>query len=61
MDPITIDEQIKCVEREIFMREQVYPGRVTKHKMSQEKADREIAAMTAVLATLKAARTSHEH
>ena len=45
-------EQIKCVKREISMRERVYPRFVKKGKMTQDEADREIATMKAVLDTL---------
>ena len=45
---INIDDMIKCVEREIGMRQRVYPRWVEQHKMSQEKADLEIRTMTAV-------------
>jgi hypothetical protein len=44
--------QIACVEREIRMREHVYPAMVGKRKMSQRTADLELAAMRAVLRTL---------
>jgi hypothetical protein len=54
--PITLGAQIACVEREIGMREHVYPRRVADGKMSQAKADDELAAMRAVLATLKGIR-----
>jgi hypothetical protein len=50
---ISLELQIKAVEREIAMRRGVYPRWVTNKKMSQEKADFEIEAMEAVLATLK--------
>ena len=50
---ITIDEQIKAVEREISMRRRVYPRWVENKRMSREKADKEIATMEAVLETLK--------
>jgi hypothetical protein len=51
---ITIDEQITCVKREIAMRERVYPRYVAQGgKMTQRKADHEIAAMKAVLETLE--------
>lgn len=50
---ITIEDQIKAVEREIGMRRRVYPNWVASKRMSQEKADKEIAAMEAVLETLK--------
>lgn len=51
--PPTLAEQIACVEAEIKMRRYVYPRRVADKKMSQAKADKEIAAMEAVLATLR--------
>ena len=50
---VTIEDQIKAVEREIGMRRRVYPNWVASKRMSQEKADKEIAAMEAVLETLK--------
>jgi hypothetical protein len=51
--PPTLDEQIAEVEREIKMREQVYPGMVRLKKLSQVKADRQIAVMKAVLGRLR--------
>lgn len=51
--PIGLAEQIACVEREIRMRREVYPRRVGDRKMSQAKADKELTAMVAVLATLR--------
>lgn len=50
---ITIEDQIKAVEREIGMRRRVYPNWVASKRMNQEKADKEIASMEAVLETLK--------
>lgn len=50
---ITIEDQIKAVEREIGMRRRVYPNWVASKRMSQEKADKEIKNMEAVLETLK--------
>ena len=50
---ITIEDQIKAVEREINMRLRVYPKWVENKRMSQEKANKEIATMEAVLETLK--------
>ena len=49
---VSMTEQIKCVKREISMRERVYPRFVKEGKMTQDEADREIAAMKAVLDTL---------
>lgn len=48
-----ISEQIKCVERELGMRERVYKNWVINGKMKQEKADYEIKMMREVLKTLK--------
>lgn len=49
----TLEEQIKCVEREIGMRKRVYPNWVASHRMKQEKAEYEIKIMSEVLKTLK--------
>ncbi len=51
--PITIEEQIASVEREIAMRKRVYPRWCEQNRMSTQKADHEIACMEAVLDTLK--------
>lgn len=51
---MTLDDQIKSVGREIGLRRNVYPGFVRNKKLTQEKADHELAAMEAVYATLKA-------
>jgi hypothetical protein len=50
---VPIDEQVKCVEREIGMRERVYGRWVSDKRMTQKKADQEIEAMRAVLETLR--------
>jgi len=50
--PITLDDQIAAVKREIAMRERVYPRQVFNRKMSQKTADRELALMRAILNTL---------
>ncbi|WP_291990909.1 hypothetical protein [Luteitalea sp.] len=50
---VTLDEQIKCVKREIAMRERVYPQWVRAGRMHQDEADTELRRMRAVLATLK--------
>ena len=49
---MTLTEQIASVRREIAMRERVYPNWVASKKMTQAKADHELAAMRAVLDTL---------
>lgn len=50
----SIEQQIACVEREVKMRHRVYPRWVADGRMTQQKADAEIAAMEAVLQTLQA-------
>ncbi|HLX18410.1 MAG TPA: hypothetical protein VKS24_24745 [Bradyrhizobium sp.] len=54
--PPSIDEQIASVEREIAMRLRVYPRWVADRRMTQEKAEHEIACMKSVLETLKAVK-----
>ena len=51
---IALAEQIAAVEREIRVRERVYPRRVLAGNMSPKKAVHEQAAMQAALATLRA-------
>lgn len=53
MTEIRLDKQIAAVKREINMRKGVYPKLVANKRLSQEKADDEIATMQAVLKTLE--------
>lgn len=55
---ISLDDQIKCVEREIGMRKRVYARWVENKRMTQAKADQETAAMQAVLDTLVALKAA---
>ena len=48
-EQISIDQMIACVEREIGMRQRVYPRWVEQKKMLQATADQELARMRAVL------------
>lgn len=50
--PVTLDEMITCVRRELEMREHVYARRILEKRMTQKTADRELRHMGAVLATL---------
>ena len=50
---ITIEEQIRCAERELEKRRAFYPKWVATGRMRPAKADYEIAAMEAVVHTLK--------
>lgn len=52
--PITIEQQIACVRRELALRKNVYPGFVARGKMTQAGADYQIAAMQSVHDTLTA-------
>jgi hypothetical protein len=49
---VSIDDQIKCVRRELGMRHRVYAKWVEGGRMKQDAADKELAAMQAVLDTL---------
>jgi len=51
---VSLEDQIAAVRREIKMRERACPRWVANEKMSQAKADAELAAMRAVLETLVA-------
>lgn len=55
---VSIDRQIAAVKREIKLRRMVYPERVARERMTQAKADEEIAVMQAVLATLENTKAS---
>ncbi len=46
---ITTGDKIRCLKREIAMRERNYPRWVESGKMKQHDADREVAVMKAVL------------
>jgi hypothetical protein len=56
MAPPDIDALIACVEREIRMREHVYPHWVANGRMSTTMSKRETALMQRVLETLKQLR-----
>ena len=51
--PVTVSEMAAEVEREISLREWVYPGLVQRKKLKQAKADRQLAVMRALLEFLK--------
>lgn len=46
--PITAVDKLRCAEREVSMRERVYPKWVDSGRMSSAKADQEIAVMRAI-------------
>ena len=59
MPDITLEQQIKAVARETALRQRIYPRRVARGGMTQREADHELAAMQAVLATLRAVAEAH--
>ena len=52
LPPVTLADQIKCIERELAMRDRVYPRWISSGKMKQAAAHEEIRRMEAVLDTL---------
>jgi hypothetical protein len=49
---MTIQQQVKCAERELGKRRALYPRMIEQRKLTQAKADEEIAGMAAIVATL---------
>jgi len=49
----TIEEQIAAARREASMRRRVYPRWIEAGRMTQSKADHEIACMEAIVASLE--------
>jgi hypothetical protein len=52
--PIGLDDEIAEVQRELDLRAVVYPHWVRSRRLKQEKADRQIAVLRAVLSRLRA-------
>lgn len=52
-DTVSLEDQIRCVERELRMRRKVYPGQVAQGRLRAADAARETWAMQAVLDTLR--------
>lgn len=50
---VGLEAQLACARRELALRAQVYPSFVERQKMSQAAADREHAAMAAIVANLE--------
>lgn len=61
MFPVTLQDQIACVRRELAMRANAYPRFIASGKMKQAKADREIAVMEGVLNMLCSLRSFQIH
>lgn len=54
--PVTLDEQIACVDRELGMRRKLYPRWVASGKLTQANADAELWRLEAVRETLACAK-----
>jgi hypothetical protein len=50
---VSLARQLAAAARELRRRWQIYPRQVATHRMSQRKADEEIAAMAAIVETLR--------
>jgi hypothetical protein len=55
---VSLDDMIRCAGRQLGMRRTVYPKFIA--RMKQDEADREIARMDAIYATLKALKASRK-
>ena len=53
MPEISLEEMISCAKRELAYRRRTYPTLVARNRMSGQEADREIAAMRAILRFLE--------
>ena len=61
MAEVTLEEMIACVDREIGMREKVYPRWVENRKMLSATADKELERMRAVRLVLTGMATTCDH
>jgi hypothetical protein len=52
--PVRLNEMLKCAERELAMRRNVYPKMVARMAMDQSHADRETILMQNIVDYLKA-------
>ena len=51
--PPSIDDLIRCVERELMRRRRLYPARIKTHRLKPAEAEREIMLMREALGTLQ--------
>jgi hypothetical protein len=49
MTEFTAEQKLRALERELRLRQQVYPHRVATHRMTQQQADYQIGIMQAIL------------
>lgn len=58
---ITLADQLGCIRRELTMRTAFYPQLVRQGRLRSSEAEREIAVMEAVLATLEDVARDRRH
>lgn len=56
----TAKEKAECAERELRLRERVYPNRVADGRMTQALADKQIALMAAIATDYRAQADAEE-
>jgi hypothetical protein len=56
----TLQDQIIEIDRELRMRRNAYPRLVSENKLTQARADRQLAVMEAVLLTLRTAGSDRQ-
>ena len=49
---VSLEAQLRCAQRELAVRRAVYPGLVARHRLTEEQARHELAAMRAIVQTL---------
>ena len=59
MSSITLSMLVKCAERELGLRQTVYPRKMAGDKMSLQKARHEIECMRRILDVLKEMEAEH--
>lgn len=52
-EAVGLDKQLACAKRELALRKRVYPNWVGAKRMTQFRAEDEIAAMAAIVETLE--------
>jgi hypothetical protein len=60
-DIITTQDKLKCAERELKLRQWVYPRRVENGKMSEGAKEHELAAMQAIVDDYRAAMEKEKY
>jgi hypothetical protein len=53
---VSLQSQVECAKRELAMRRRVYPRFIENGSMTGQKANQELAAMEAIVATLQRLR-----